>query len=154
VAEGLQEAGISTVEDLKIIARDPESFRRRIQVLAALRDRNEYQWLMLWKALKRLEDPMEPEQSANDPVPDPIKSFVHLLGGGEHIDVEAFSKGLRESGITSEMDLLALSRSMEGPMDDYPFLQEFVASNKFGWTIVQVGLDQLRRQEVPTSVQA
>jgi hypothetical protein len=70
---------------------------------------------MLWRALKQLEDPMELEKSANNLVPDPVKSFVHLLGGGEHIDVEAFSKGFRESGITSEMDLLTLSCSMEGP---------------------------------------
>ena len=151
MAEDLRRAGVSTLADLKIIAHDPESYRQRMEVLAAVRDRNEYQWLMFYKALRRLEKPAEPEQSAND---DPVKQFVHSLGGGEHIDVETFSEGLREAGITSEMDLLVLSRNIEGPMDNYPFIQEFAASNKFGWTIIQVGLDKLRRQEALASVQA
>ena len=151
-ARDLQKAGISTVADLKIIARDPEAFRTKIPVLADLRERDEFQWFIFWKVLKNLMEGDRRELSANNlgVETDPIRKFVCSLGGGERIDSEAFANGLKGAGVLSERDLLVLSRDLERYTKNIPFLREFAASNKFGWAIFQVGLGGLADRSTPT----
>jgi len=152
-AKDLQGAGILTLAELKVVALKPEAFREKIPVLANLHERNEYLWFMFRRGLKKL---LDVEQPADNLVPesDPIKKFIRSLGGGQYIDVEAFAMGLGGAGITSEMDLLALSHNLEKFVENSSFLQEFAASNKFGWTIFQVGLGGLPGREMfrPRSV--
>ena len=153
-ANDLQKVGISTLTELRIIARKPEAFRTKISVLADLRERDEYLWMMFRKGLKKLLEGDDREQSADNPVPesDPVRRFVRSLSGGRSIDVEALENGLRGVGVSSERDLLVLSRNLEGYTENIPFLREFAASKKFGWVIFQVGLEDLlgRRMIVQT----
>ena len=152
-ARDLQKAGISTTTELRIIARDPEAFRTKITVLANLREREEYLWFMFWRGLQNLLEVDHMEQSANDlPLEtDPIRKFVRSLGGGKSIDSEVFADGLKGAGISSERDLLVLSRNLEKYTKYIPFLREFAASRKFGWAIFQVGLEGLADRRASTS---
>jgi len=149
LAKDLQEEGISTLAELKVIARKPEAFRTKIAVLANLRERDEYLWFMFRKGLRKLLEEDNREQSADDPIHerDPIRKFVRSLGGGECIDLEAFASGLRGAGISSERDLLVLSRNLEKYTKNIPFLREFAASKKLGWTIFQIGIEGLPGRE-------
>ena len=111
---------------------------------------------MFRKGLKRLLEGDHRQQLASDPMheSDPVGKFVRSLGGGEWIDSEALVNGLRGAGISSEKDLLVLSRNLDKYTDNIPFLREFAASKKFGWTVFQVGLEGLLDQKRSTSIQA
>ena len=154
LAEDLQKVGVSTVAELKLIARKPEAFREVIPVLDDLRKTEEFLWLMFRKTLKRLLEEDQRGESANDLAPggDPIRRFIQSLGGGEWIDLETFADGLKGVGISSERDLLVLSRNLEKYTESIPFLREFAATNKFGWVIFQVGLEGLSGQRASTSI--
>lgn len=151
----LQEAGISTLAELKIIARKPELFRTKVSVLADLYERDQYLWFMLRTGLMKLQEGDHREESTDDPIlkSDPVEQFVCSLSGGECIDSEALVNGLKGAGISSEKDLLVLSRNLEKYTENIPFLQEFAISKKFGWMIFQVGLEGLLGQTVSTSIQ-
>ena len=150
----LQEAGISTLGELKVIARKPEVFRTKIPVLAHLHEHDRYLWMMFRKRLKKLLEEDHGEQKAGDPIheSDPVGKFVHSLGGGECIDSEALVNGLKGAGISSERDLLVLSRNLEKYMENIPFLREFAASKKFTWIAFQVGLEGLPGQKISASI--
>ena len=156
LAKDLQEAGVSTVAELKIIARKPEAYRTKIPVLTDLNKREEFLWLTFRRGLKKLMGEDQRQQSADNLVPenDPVRKFVRSLGGGECIDLEAFANGLVGAGITSERDLLVLSRNLDKYTKNIPFLREFAASKKFGWVIFQVGLEGISGRKVPASSQA
>ncbi|KAF9651457.1 hypothetical protein BDM02DRAFT_3184463 [Thelephora ganbajun] len=156
LAKDLQAVGVSTLAELKIIARKPEAFRTKIPVLADLREREQYLWMMFRKATKKLLEGDDKEQSTNNLVvgDDPVSKFVRSLGGGEWINFGALVDGLRGAGISSEKDLLVLSRNLEEYMKNIPFLWEFAASNKFGWLVFQAGLEGLPGQKTSKSVQA
>ena len=149
LVKDLQEAGISTLAELKVIARKPEAFRTKIAALADLRERDEYLWLMFRKGLRKLLEGDDEEQPANNLIheSDPVRGFVRSLGGGECIDLEAFASGLRGAGISSERDLLVLSRNLEKYTQNIPFLREFAASRKLGWMTFQIGLEGLPGRE-------
>ena len=151
----LQEAGILTLAELRIIAHKPEVFRTKISVLADLRERDRYLWMMFRKGLKKLTEGDRREQSAGDPIHEsgPVRKFVRSLCGGECIDSEALVSGLRGAGISSEEDLLVLSRNLEKYTKNIPFLREFATSKKFGWTVFQVGLESLTDRKASTSIQ-
>jgi hypothetical protein len=151
----LQEAGISTIAELKIVAHNPEVFRTKISVLTDLHARDKYLWMMFRKGLKKLLERDRREQSAGDPIHenDPITKFVCSLGGGEYINSEELVNGLRGAGISSETDLLVLSRNLEKYTENIPFLREFATSGKFSWMVFQVGLEGLQGQKVSTSIQ-
>ena len=146
-AKDLQEAGVSTLGELKIIAHKPEVFRTKIPVLAHLHEHDRYLWMMFRKRLKKLLEEDHGEQSAGDPIheSDPVVKFVHSLGG-ECMDSEALVNGLRGAGISSEKDLLVLSRNLEKYTENIPFLREFAASKRFAWMVFQVGLEGLPGQ--------
>jgi len=150
----LQEAGISTLGELKVIARKPEVFRTKIPVLAHLHEHDRYLWMMFRKRLKKLLEEDHGEQSAGDPTHenDPVGKFVHSLGGGECIDSEALVNGLKGAGISSEKDLLVLSRNLEKYTENIPFLREFAASKKFAWMAFQVGLEGLPGRKISASI--
>lgn len=156
LATGLQKVGISTVAELRVIARKPEAFRTKIPALADLRVPEEYLWFMFRKALKKLPEEDRREQSTDNPAPesDPVKKFVQSLGGEEWIDSGAFANGLLEAGISSEKDLLVLSRDLEKYTENIPFLREFATTKKFGWVIFQVGLEGLGGRKTSASVRA
>jgi len=152
----LQEAGISTLTEIKVIARNAEAFREKISVLADLRERDQYLWMMLLKGMKKLlEGEHHGKKSASDSnlATDPIGEFVHSLHGGECIDSEALANGLRGAGILSGKDLLVLSRNLKRYTEKIPFLQEFAATKKFGWVVFQVGLEGLPGQKISPSAQ-
>jgi len=151
----LQEAGISTLAELRIIAHKPEVFRTKISVLADLCERDRYLWMMFRKGLKKLLGEDHREQSAGDPIheTDPVGKFVRSLGGGGCIESEALVSGLRGAGISSEKDLLVLSRNLDKYTENIPFLREFATTKKFGWMVFQVGLEGLPGQKVSTSIQ-
>ena len=155
-ARDLEEVGISTFAELKIIARKPEAFRPKISVLADFRERNEYLWMMFRKGLRTLLEGEHREPSVDnlDLEGDPITKFVRSLGGGECVDSDGLVNGLKGAGISSQQDLLVLSRNLERYTENIRFLREFAGSGKFGWTIFQVGLEGLPGQKPPTSVQA
>ena len=157
LVEDLRKAGISTITELKAIARKPEVFRMKIPVLADLRENEEFLWLMFRMGLRKLMEEDQPEQSANSMVleSDPVKKFLRSLGGGEpYIDLEEVANGLKGAGISSERDLLVLARNLEKYTENIPFLREFAASKKFGWVLFQVGLEDLSGQKTSTSIQA
>lgn len=110
---------------------------------------------MFRKGLKKLLGEDHREQSAGDPIheTDPVGKFVHSLGGGGCIESEALVSGLKGAGISSEKDLLVLSRNLEKCTENIPFLREFATSKKFGWTVFQVGLEDLPGKKVSTSIQ-
>ena len=153
LAKDLQKAGVSTIAELKIIARKPEAFRTKISVLADLREREEFLWLMFRMGLGKL---LEEDQRGQSPdnQSDPIMKFVRSLGGEDCMDLELLANGLRGAGISSERDLLVLSRNLEKYTENIPFLREFAASKKLGWVIFQVGLEDLSGRKITTSVQA
>ncbi|KAF9792186.1 hypothetical protein BJ322DRAFT_1027639 [Thelephora terrestris] len=140
----LQATGISTLAELTVVARRPEEFRTKIPVLAELRDRDQYLWMMLKKKLTELleEEPMEQlDESLEES--DPVGRFTRSLGAGGCINLGWLAENLREAGIASQKDLLVLSRNLERYAESIPFLQVFATSNKFGWTVFQIGLEGL-----------
>ena len=153
-AKDLQEAGISTLGELKIIARKPEVFRTKIPVLANLHEHDRYLWMMFRKGLKKLLEEDHGEQLAGDLIheSDPAGKFVHSMDGRECIDSEALANGLRGAGISSEKDLLVLSRNLEKYTKNIPFLREFAASKRFAWMVFQVGLEGLPGGKIPASI--
>lgn len=150
-SKDLQEAGISTLMELRVIARNPEAFREKIPLLANLCERNQYLWVMFRWELRKLLEGEHMEPSVDDET-DPVRRFVFSMGGGECIDVEEFMNGLRGAGVSSENDLLVLSRNLERYAEHIPFLREFAASKKFGWTAFQVGLEGLPGRKVPIPI--
>lgn len=155
LVKDLQEAGILTVAGLKVIAPKPEAFRAKVPALADLRERNEFLWMALRLGLGKLLKDDQRERSACNLVleSDPVGKFVRSLGAGECIDLDAFANGLRAAGISSERDLLVISRNLERYTENIPFLREFAASEKFGWAIFQVGLEDLPGQKTITPAQ-
>lgn len=135
--------------ELKVIARNPEAFREKIPLLAILCERDQYLWVMFRWELRKLLEGEHKGQSMGDET-DPVRRFAFSMGGGECIDVEELVNGLRRVGVSSENDLLVLSRNLERYRKHIPFLREFAISNKFGWTIFQVGLEGLPGQKVPS----
>ena len=156
LAKDLQKVGVLTVAELKLIARKPEAFREIIPVLADLCKSEQFSWLVFRKMLKKLLEEDQRGGSADGLAPggDAIGKFVLSLGGGEWIDSGAFADGLRQAGVSSERDLLVLSRDLEKYTERIPFLREFAATNKFGWVIFQVGLEGLSGQKAPTSIRS
>lgn len=149
LAPVLENAGISEAAELKIIARKPEAFRAKV---AGLREADEFAWLMLRKKLAEILE----DQSAENLVleSDPVRKFVRSLDGGGYIDSEALANGLKGAGISSEGDLLVLSRNLEKYTQNITFLREFAASKKFGWAIFQVGLEGLEGRKMSTPIPA
>ena len=144
----------SCLVDASINMRRP--FREVIPVLADLRKSEEFLWLMFRKTLKKLleEDQRGGPADSLAPGGDPIGKFVQSLGGGEWINSGTFADGLRGAGISSERDLLVLSRNLENYTERIPFLREFATTNEFGWVIFQVGLECLSGQKASTSIAA
>ena len=139
--------------ELKVIARNPEAFREKIPLLANLCERDQYLWVMFRWELRKLLEGEHKGQSADDET-DPVRRFAVSMGGGECINVEELVNGLRRAGVSSKNDLLVLSRNLERYLGHIPFLQEFAVSNKFGWTIFQVGLEGLPGQKVSSPILA
>lgn len=140
---GLQATGISTLAELAVVARRPEEFRTKIPALAELRERDQYLWMMLKKKLTELlEDPPE-RADDNLEESDPVGRFIRSLGAEGCINAGWLADNLREAGISSQKDLLVLSRNLERYTESIPFLRAFATSNKFGWTVFQIGLEGL-----------
>ena len=156
LAKDLQKVGVLTVAELKLIARKPEAFREVIPALADLRKSEQFLWFTFRTTLGRLleEDQRRGLADGLAPGDDPIGKFVQSLGGGEWIDSGTFAGDLRRTGISSERDLMVLSRNLEKYTERIPFLREFAATNKFGWVIFQVGLSGLSGQRASTSIRA
>ena len=150
----LQTAGISSLTELRILARQPEEFRAKIPALAILREHDQYLWMKFKKKLMELPKRDHTEQPDSLAEDDPVTRFICSLGAGECINTEWLADSLREAGISSQKDLLVLSRNLERYTESIPSLQVFAASNKFGWTIFQVGLEGLPgRRTTPTFTQ-
>ena len=140
----LQAVGISTLTELTVVARRPEEFRARIPVLAGLRENDQYLWMMLKKKLTELLEKDDTGQSAGDlEEGDHVRRFIHSLDAGECINTAWLAENLGEAGISSQKDLLVLSRNLERYMERIPFLQTFATCNKFGWTVFRIGLESL-----------
>lgn len=85
---------------------------------------------------------------------DPVRRFIHSLGVEECLNTEWLAESLRGSGITTQNDLLVLSRNSEKYMEHIPFLRAFAASNRFGWVVFRIGLEGLPgRRKTPTFIQ-
>jgi hypothetical protein len=153
--KGLQVVGISSLTELRVVARRPEEFRARIPVLADLHEHSQYLWMKFKKGLAGLLEDLS-EQPADSLVEnDPVRRFIHSLGAGEYIDPEWLTGNLRAVGISTQKDLLVLSRNLEKYAEHIQFLQGFATFNKFGWLILQVGLESLPGyQRTPTFIQA
>lgn len=151
----LQAAGISSLAELQIVARQPELFRTKIPALAVLREEDQYLWMKLKKKLMELPKRDHTEGEPNGLVEDdPVGRFIRSLGAGECINTEWLTDLLRGAGISSQKDLLVLSRNLERYIEGIPSLGVFARSNKFGWTIFQVGLEGLPgRRTTPTFTQ-
>ena len=150
--KGLWAAGISTVAELKIIAHQPEEFREKIPALNDLRTKDQYLWMRLKKNLVELLDEDDTAQLADED--DPIRRFVCSLRAGDYINMEWFTDGLKKAGISSQKDLLVISRNLERYAESISFLRVFTATHKFGWIIFQVGLEGLPgSRTTPTSIQ-
>lgn len=140
----LQAVGISTLTEMTVVARRPEEFRAKIPVLADLREHDQYLWMMLKKKLAELLEKEHADQIADNPEEsDPVGRFVRSLGARGCINARWLAENLREAGISSQKDLLVLSRNLERYVESIPFLRAFSASNKFGWTVFQIGLESL-----------
>lgn len=152
---GLQAVGISSLAELKIVARQPEEFRGKIPALTILREHDQYLWMKLKKRLVELLKNDHAERSPDSLVEDdPVGRFICSLGAEECVDTEWLTESLRGAGISSQKDLLVLSRNLERYTERIPSLQAFATSNKFGWTIFQVGLEGLPgRRTTPTFTQ-
>lgn len=151
----LHVAGISSLTELKVVARQPEEFRAKIPALAVLREHDQYLWMKLKKKLVELLKKDHTEQSPDSLIEDdPVRRFICSLGAEECINTEWLVDSLREAGISSQKDLLVLSRNLERYIEGIPSLRAFATSNKFGWTIFQVGLEGLPgRRTTPTFTQ-
>lgn len=155
LVNGLEEVGISTVAELKLIACKPNAFRAKIPALADLHEREQFLWLVFRKVVGDLLKEDQRGKSVDNLVPegDPVRRFVRSLGWGERIDSEAFTSGLKGAGISSERDLLVLSRNLKKYTESIPFLREFAVTDKFGWLAFQVGLEGLHSGETSASIQ-
>lgn len=151
----LQAGGISSLTELKIVARQPEQFRTKIPALSILREHDQYLWMKLKKKLVELQKKDHTERPPDSLVEDdPVRRFICSLGAEECINTEWLTDSLRGAGISSQKDLLVLSRNLERYIESIPSLQAFATSNKFGWTIFQVGLEGLPgRRTTPTFTQ-
>ena len=151
----LQAAGISSLAELKIVARRPEVFRAKIPALATLREHDQYLWMKLKKKLVELPKGDHTERPSDSVVEDdPVRRFISSLGAGGCINTEWLAESLRGAGISSQKDLLVLSRNLERYVESIPSLQTFATSNQFGWAIFQVGLEGLPgRRTTPTFTQ-
>jgi len=105
----------------------------------------------LVELLKKDHTEQSPDSLIED---DPVRRFICSLGAEECINTEWLTDSLREAGISSQKDLLVLSRNLERYIESIPSLRAFATSNKFGWTIFQVGLEGLPgRRTTPTFTQ-